>query len=105
MKFFTSHTVFYFYVNGESGAVYVHHPNDKLIQIELLSLILAIVIGTIAFIKGVFILIIAALFLIFCSLLSNALLLWHTFQHVNAYKQFARALAVFILTCWILFYL
>jgi len=83
----------------------MHHPNDKLIQIELISLLLAIVIGTIALIKGIFVMIIIALFLIFCSTLSNALLLWYTFHYVDAYKQMARSICLFILICWLVFYL
>lgn len=79
----------------------MHHPNDRLIQIEIFSLIGAIVCIAIALIKGGFIFMLLALFLTFCSTLCNALMLWHTFQYVHAYKQFARAIALFFLACWI----
>ncbi|HLR15273.1 MAG TPA: hypothetical protein VK144_05575 [Bacillota bacterium] len=78
----------------------MHHPNDRLIQIEIFSLIGAIVCIAIALIKGGIIFMLVALLLIFSSTLCNALMLWHTFQHVHAYKQFARAIALFLLICW-----
>lgn len=77
----------------------MHHPNDRLIQIEIFSLIGAIVCITIALIKGGIICMLLALLLMLSSTLCNALLLWHTFQYVHAYKQFARAIVLFLLAC------
>lgn len=78
----------------------MHQQSGKMLLIELFSLAIAIILVIIAFVKGMTFLMLLALFLLFCSTLSNGFLLLYTFRYDDAYKQLARASVLFFLTIW-----
>lgn len=79
----------------------MHQRSEKMLLIELFTLSIAIILGIIAFVKGITLLILMALFLLFCSTLSSGLLFLYTFRYEDAYKQFARAFVLFFITIWL----
>lgn len=95
---------FSFNETNESEANRMYQQKEKLLLIELLSLILAVLLGIISLMKSIFILVIATLLLLFISIVSNALLLWYSFEYTNAYKQLARSISLFLMLIWIVFH-
>lgn len=80
----------------------MRHPYEKFIRIELISMISAVLIGMIAFIKGYFILIFICFFLIALSLIAEVIILWFTYQKIQAGKQLIRACIILILTLYLI---
>lgn len=81
----------------------MRHPYEKVIRIELISMISAVLIGIIALIKGYIIFIFICFFLITLSLLAEAIILWFTYQKVQSGKQLIRAFMILILAVYIAF--
>lgn len=80
----------------------MRHPYEKFIRIELISMISAVLIGMIAFIKGYFTLIFICFFLIALSLIAEVIILWFTYQKIQAGKQLIRACIILILTLYLI---
>lgn len=81
----------------------MRHPYEKFIRIELVSMILAVLMGIIVLMKGFLILIFMCFFLIIISLLTDAILLWVTYQKIQSGKQLFRAIIMLILTIYLIF--
>lgn len=81
----------------------MRHPYEKVIRIELISMISAVLIGIIALIKGYIIFIFICFFLITLSLFAEAIILWFTYQKVQSGKQLIRAFMILILAVYIAF--
>lgn len=79
------------------------HPYEKFIQIELLTIALALLILIVSTIKGYLLPIVFSLLLIAVSLISDSMILLLSQQKANAVKQSARAIIIFILATYLLF--
>lgn len=78
----------------------MRHPYEKLIKIEIATILLAILIGMLAIIKGVLTLVFISLLLLTLSLLAEALSALSTHQRFQGIKQLIRSAIIFILTIY-----
>ncbi|MCG1030309.1 hypothetical protein J5S49_18650 [Virgibacillus halodenitrificans] len=85
------------------GAHPMRHPYTRLIRLEIISIICALIIGTLALIKGFITLIFLCVYLISLSLIVDALIHIHTNQAPLAAKQVLRAILLFIFTTYFIF--
>lgn len=83
----------------------MRHPYEKFIRLELLFIIVAVIVGIIALLKGFAFVIIIALYMIAFSMLSGAIVEWHTHQTNQAGKHFLQAILLFIFTTYMIFHL
>jgi len=74
----------------------MHHQREKYNLVSIISLALAILIGTISLIKASYFFIIFSFYLLAISIISDALLLNMSFRKTEALKQLARGIMLFI---------
>jgi len=84
------------------GALQMKHPYEKFMNIELVSILLSILVGVVAFIQGYLFLIFLALYLVVISLSCDALIKWYTHYKNEAIMQFVRSGMLFLLTTYLL---
>ncbi|WP_404455834.1 hypothetical protein [Oceanobacillus kapialis] len=80
----------------------MRHPFEKIIRIELLTIVLALIIGLISIIQGYLLLATCSIYLIAISFTCTALLDWKTNQTAQGAKHAARALLLFLLATYLL---
>ncbi|MFC4558125.1 hypothetical protein ACFO3D_07865 [Virgibacillus kekensis] len=83
----------------------MRHPYEKFIRLEIITLILAGVIGFIAVFQGFPIIMIFCLYLLAISIFSEALIYTNTFQTAQGMKQFAKAFLLILFATILLFQL
>ncbi|MBP2076268.1 hypothetical protein [Oceanobacillus polygoni] len=83
----------------------MRHPYRKFIQIELISLFLALLFGLAALVLGYFIILFLAFYFIVLSILCDAMILLQTRHSVEAGKQVMRGIILFLFTTYLLFQL
>ena len=81
----------------------MRHPHEKFIVTEIVSIVSAVFIGIIGFIKGYHFLIFIALYLIALSLFCDVFIKWSTHNKTQAIKQFTRAITILFITTYLLF--
>lgn len=81
----------------------MRHPYEKFIRIELMSMVCAALIGIIVLLKGYLLFIFMCFLLIALSLLTEAMILWFTYQKIQGGKQLFRALIILMLTIYLMF--
>lgn len=83
----------------------MRHPYRKLIQMEFVSLLFALLIGFSALIAGYIIIIFLSIYLIVLSLICDALLLMYSRHPAEAGKQAIRGIMLFLFTTYFIFQL
>jgi hypothetical protein len=83
----------------------MRHPYRKLIQMELISLLFALLIGFSALITGYILIIFLSIYLVVLSLFCDAMLLLHTRHPAEAGKQAIRCVMLFLFTTYFIFQL
>lgn len=81
----------------------MRRPVDKFLQVEALTLVFACLICLFALIKGFYLFVSLALYFIVVSLICEAIAKWKFIQKIDAGKQLARAVVIFILATYLLF--
>lgn len=76
---------------------------EKFIRLELMVISLMMVIGIVALVKKSTFLILLCLFLLGFSLLFEGLKNYHTYQQMDAIKQFVKAIMAFLFAIYLLF--
>jgi len=80
------------------------HPYEKIMIIEIGSLIAVIVIGIIALLQKSALFIFLCLYLLVLSMGCDALIHWYMYQQQEATKQFLRAMTLFLFVTFLLFH-
>lgn len=80
-----------------------HYQNIMLIELGALGA--ALVIGLIALLKKSTLFIFLALYFLVVSLLCEAIILWYTYRQQEAIKHVIRAMMLFLLSTFLLFFL
>ncbi|WP_067728438.1 hypothetical protein [Oceanobacillus damuensis] len=83
----------------------MRHPYRKLIQMEFISLLFALLIGFSALITGYIIILFLSIYLIVLSLVCDAMILLYTRHPVEAGKQAVRGIMLFLFTTYFIFQL
>lgn len=83
----------------------MRHPYEKLIRLELITIVLAFVIGLFAIIQTYILLLFLGLFLLAISLILTALVEYHTYRTQEAVKHGIRALFLLLFTAYLTFFL
>nr|GGG70927.1 hypothetical protein GCM10011398_13840 [Virgibacillus oceani] len=83
----------------------MRHPYEKFIRLELIAILVAVVIGLFALIKGFLLIVILALYMLAFSLASGAIVEWNMNQTNQAGKHFLQAILLFIFTTYMIFQL
>ncbi|WP_087973675.1 hypothetical protein [Oceanobacillus rekensis] len=81
----------------------MRHPYRKLIQMELISLLFAMLIGFSALIAGYIIIIFLSIYLVVLSLFCDAMLLLYTRHPAEAGKQAIRGIMLLLFTTYFIF--
>jgi hypothetical protein len=83
----------------------MRHPHEKFIRLELLAILLAVIIGIIALLKGFLLVMVLTLYLITFSMIFGALVEWNTRQTNQAGVHFLQAALLFVFTTYLLFHI
>lgn len=81
----------------------MRHPFEKLIRVEILSIIGAGMIGIFMVFQGFILLMIISLYLLALSMIAEAIIKWHMNDKKQSAKQFSRSIILFILTTYLIF--
>lgn len=81
------------------------HPLEKIMRIELLAMIVLVIGGLIALIKGYQPVLMFCFYMFALSLFCDGLAAWYTHDTQHAGKQFLKAGMVFVMTTFLLFHL
>ncbi|WP_080872299.1 hypothetical protein [Oceanobacillus timonensis] len=81
------------------------HPLEKLIRMEVMTIIAGLFIGIFAWITGWVFFLFLACYLFIGSMLSHALILLHTRRGSDGIKQAIRAMLLFLFITSLFFYL
>lgn len=77
-------------------------PYEKVIQLEILSIVIGASLGIFAIIKGYYFLLFMCFYLIAISFLCEAIVEWYLLHRPNAGKQFFRAMILVIFTTYLI---
>lgn len=83
----------------------MRHPYNKFVQMELIALLFAFIIGITALIVGYTFILFLSIYLIIFSLICDAMVLFNTRHTAEAAKQAARAAVLFLVATALLFQL
>ena len=83
----------------------MRHPYRKFIQMELITLFLALIFGLAALVLGYLIILFLAFYIIVQSIICDAMILLQTRHTAEAGKQVLRGIILFLFTTYLLFHL
>ncbi|MFC4024922.1 hypothetical protein ACFOUV_14095 [Oceanobacillus longus] len=83
----------------------MRHPYRKLVQMELISLLFACIIGFSALVAGYIIIVFLSIYLVVLSLFCDAMILMYTRHSVEGGKQAVRGAMLLVFTTYFIFQL
>lgn len=82
----------------------MRHPYEKLMRIEIIGIISALLLGIFSWATGWFLFFFIACYLLILSMLCNCLILLHIRRQTDALKQMIRAALLFLFITSLYFY-